>query len=179
MENNRLSILVDGHSSSSGFMTAVERTVPDLQLAEALGFEQPLNIRKLIRRHHEALEAMGVLSKLEKTSDERGGRPTTEYHLTRPQAAFIIGKARTKRAVSLAILMAEVFAMFTEGRLVAVDDAAATDLQAAVGREVIRQGIIAAEEREARADAFAAMKRGRCRGRRKPPSLTYAAAASW
>jgi len=179
MENNRLSIMEDCHSTSSGFVTSAERTIPDLQLAEALGFEQPLNIRKLIKRHQEALEAMGVLSRLEKTSDKRGGRPTVEYHLTCPQAAFIIGKARTKRAVSLAILMAEVFAMFTEGRLVAVDNAAATDLQAAVGRQVIRQGIIAAEEREARAEAFSAMKRGRCRGRRKPPNLTYAAAASW
>lgn len=179
MESNELSIRAGRHSTSSGFMTAAEKTVPDLQLAEALGFEQPLNIRKLIKRHQEALEAMGVLSRLEKTSDKRGGRPTVEYHLTCPQAAFIIGKARTKRAVSLAILMAEVFAMFTEGRLVAVDNAAATDLQAAVGRQVIRQGIIAAEEREARADAFAAMKRSRCRGWRKPSSLTYAEATSW
>ncbi len=54
------------------------------------------------------------------------GRVTlvTEYHLNRAQAAFIIAKAGTKRAESLAAMMAEVFAMFYEASSLAVDQAA-------------------------------------------------------
>ena len=41
--------------------TIITPTVKDLQLAEALGYERPSNIRNLIKRHATSLEAMGSL----------------------------------------------------------------------------------------------------------------------
>lgn len=138
-------------------LVAGEKTVVDLALAEALGFERPTNIRKLIRRHRATLEAMGLVLQSEAPIRSGKGRVSlvTEYHLNRAQAAFIIAKAGTKRAESLAAMMAEVFAMFDEGKLVAVDQAAAEELEAVRAREARRRH---EEEREARSEAFAFLR---------------------
>ena len=142
-----------------------EPTIPDLRLAEALGYERPADIRPLIKRHAQALDAMGVLRTMRKTSGANGGRPTTEYHLSRAQASFIIAKAKTKRADSLAILMAEVFAMFTEEQLAPVDDTAALALQAAEDCERERRRLIHEEEKLGRFTALKTLNRGRKRAR--------------
>lgn len=127
--------------SAADALTFSEATVQDLQLAKALGFERPTNIRNLIRRHLPNLKAMGLVLQREASIVSGKGRigTVTEYHLNKAQAAFIIAKAKTKRAESLAILMAEVFAMFTERQLVPVDDRAAKALQAAEEREKRRR----------------------------------------
>ncbi|CAO3418958.1 hypothetical protein [Azospirillum doebereinerae] len=93
------------------------------------------------------------------------GRITTvtEYHLSRAQTAYIVGKAKTKRAVSMAVLMAEVVAMFTEGRLVAVDQSAADELQGIGDRERERRRLIHEEDKQARYIALKGMNRGRKR----------------
>lgn len=135
----------------------------DLALAGALGYERPTDIRKLIKRHAVMLEAMGSLRQHGAliVAGKGAQRPVTEYHLSKAQAAFIIAKAGTKRADSLAASIAEVFAMVSDGQLAPVDDQAAAELQASVAREKARQRAIHEEEQEARSDAFAMLGRGR------------------
>lgn len=149
-----------------------EPTVQDLALAKSLGYERPTTIRKLIKRHSASLEAMGSLR-------HRGAmivvgkgaqRSVTEYHLTKAQAAFIIAKAGTKRADSLAIAIAEVFAMALDAKLVPTNREALAELEAISGRQAERRKAIREEEREARSDAFALLGRGHTRRPRKGAS---------
>lgn len=146
-----------------------EPTIQDLDLAKALGYERPTDIRKLVKRHLPMLEAMGLVRQRGAPIVSGKGRVTevTEYHLTRAQAAFIIAKAGTKRADSLAVSIAEVFAMAAKARLAPADDTAAAELQAVGQRQEARLAAIVAEEREARSDAFVLLGRGRSRSRRR------------
>ncbi|KFC68886.1 hypothetical protein FG93_03508 [Bosea sp. LC85] len=143
-----------------------EPTIPDLKLASALGYERLTDIRKLIKRHQPLLEAMGSLRQhgVMIVVGKGAQRAVTEYHLTRPQAAFIIAKAGTKRANSLAVSIAEIFDMVVAGRLAPVDDAAAAELGAVQDRLEARLAAINDEERGARSDAFAMLGRGRSYG---------------
>lgn len=63
-----------------------EPRIHDLLLAERLGFEHPLNIRNLIKRNIDKLLKFGVLSTVEKTSGELGGRPTFAYYPNQKQS---------------------------------------------------------------------------------------------
>lgn len=146
-----------------------EPTVQDLRFAELLGYERPSNIRNLIKRHLPTLEAMGLVLQREAPIVSGKGRTTigTEYHLNRAQAAFIIAKAGTKRADSLTVKMAEIFALFTEGRLVAVDEVSAEEVAAIEARESARSRAIFEEEREARDWGFALLRSGGSRKRRR------------
>ncbi|MBN9433482.1 MAG: hypothetical protein J0I45_13705 [Bosea sp.] len=141
--------------------TAAAATIVDIQLAKVLGYGRPTNIRLLIKRHLPMLEAMGLVHQREAPTVSGKGRVSTvtEYYLNRAQAAFIIAKSGTKHADSLTVKMAEVFALFTGGGVVAVDQAAAVQLAGIEARETERRGLIAAEEREGRDAAFAIMKR--------------------
>lgn len=109
-----------------------ETTVRDVVLSERLGYSKPADIRKLIKRHASALEAMGTLRQSGVMIEGGNGakREATEYSLNRAQAAFIIGKARTPEATNLAIVIAELFAMHCENKLAPVDSAAAAELEA-------------------------------------------------
>lgn len=140
-----------------------EPTIRDLDLANALGYERPTDIRKLVKRHQPLLEAMGSLRQRGAMilAGKGAQRSVTEYHLTRAQAAFIIAKASTKRAGSLAVTIAEIFDMAAAGRLVPVDEAAAAELGAVTERQDARLAAIVEEERDARSDAFAILGRGR------------------
>jgi len=94
-----------------------EPRIADLRLAETLGFAQPVNIRKLIRQHQEALGRFGeVISAAEKTS-EKGGRPGKGYWLNKRQALYLCTKSETERATEATIAMVEVFDAYTAGRL--------------------------------------------------------------
>jgi hypothetical protein len=64
---------------------ATEPTQRDLDLAEALGFEFPKQIRKLVRRN---INELGVIATVAITSgkESKGGPPATEYHLNERQA---------------------------------------------------------------------------------------------
>lgn len=77
-----------------------DKTVPDLHLAEALGYERPTNIRALIKRHLPMLEAMGSLHQREAMVEAGKGarRSVTEYHLNRAQTAFLVAKSGTNQA---------------------------------------------------------------------------------
>lgn len=146
-----------------------EPTIQDLDLANALGYERPTNIRNLIKRHEASLVAMGSLLHGEAmiVAGKGAQRSVTEYRLTKAQAAFIIAKAGTKRADSLAVSIAEIFAMAADGRLAPVDNAASAELGAVQERLESRLAAIVAEEQEARSNAFALLDRGRNRRRRR------------
>lgn len=134
-----------------------EATVQDLKLAAALGFGRLTDIRKLIKRHLPMLEVMGLVRHRGVPIVSGKGRTSivTEYHLTKAQTAFITAKAGTKKADSLTVLMAETFAMVSDGKLVAVDVDAAKELAAAQAREARRRY---EEERDARSEAFAFLR---------------------
>lgn len=146
-----------------------EPIVQDLALANVLGYERPTTIRKLIKRHAASLEAMGSLRHRGAmiVAGKGAQRAVTEYQLTKAQAAFIIAKAGTKRADSLAIAIAEIFAMVLDTKLVPAAGAALEELEAISARAVERQQAIREEEREARSDAFVLLGRGRPRRRRR------------
>jgi hypothetical protein len=111
-------ILTSDHSG-----LPAEPLVPDTVLAERLGYEHARDIRKLIKRNLAALGAMGLVRHHSAPIVSGKGRVqhVTTYSLNRAQAAFLVSKARTKRADSLAIVIAEVFAEFSEGSLIAKD----------------------------------------------------------
>ncbi|MGG3814199.1 hypothetical protein ABEV34_21505 [Methylorubrum rhodesianum] len=95
-----------------------EPRIEDLRLAEALGFSLPRMIRKLIRRHLEALRQFGeVCAKWNKPTD-RGGRPSQTYWLSKRQALYITAKSDTERAALVTVQMVEVFDAVTSGRAV-------------------------------------------------------------
>lgn len=146
-----------------------EPTIHDLDLAKALGYQRPTDIRKLVKRHQPMLEAMGSLRHggVMIVAGKGAQRSVTEYHLTRAQAAFIIAKAGTKRADSLAVSIAEIFAMAADGRLAPVDTTGVAELGAVGQRLETRLTAIVAEEQEARSAAFALLGRGRSRRRRR------------
>lgn len=81
--------------------------IRDIELAKALGYTRPGNIRNLIRRHLPALESIGPL--LSSPATPVG----TEYRLTTAQAAFILAKAGTARADGHLATICEIFAMAT------------------------------------------------------------------
>ena len=87
----------------------------DIALAEALGFENSYNIRKLVRHHKSALERFGeVFSAVEKTS-KRGGRPGKSFYLNERQAVFLCTKSETEKATDIAIEVVEAFVSLRYG----------------------------------------------------------------
>ncbi len=87
---------------------SAEPRIPDLKLAEALGFGRPRDIRQLIERHREALERLGGICGT--VPQIRGrGRPSSEFWLTKKQALFVCTKSETERATDITIMVVEVF----------------------------------------------------------------------
>ena len=152
---------------SDGEALLGERLVDDLRLAEALGYLRLGDIRKLIGRHEAMLEALGGLRHRGVNPDRQGGRPTVAYQLNKAQVAFLAAKSKTAHADNFTAFMAEAFAMVQDGRLVARDAEAASDLQAAAERAAERQREINAEERQARSEALRFLNRGRTRRRKR------------
>lgn len=148
---------------------AAEARVQDLALAERLGYRRTTDIRKLIKRHAPMLEAMGSLRQHAAmiVTGKGAKRSVTEYHLNRAQTAFIIAKAGTKIADSLAVMMAEVFALFSEGKIAPTSDDAEAELAAAAERERTRRRALYEEERDARSEAFKFLNQGRVRHKRR------------
>ncbi|HEX7117323.1 MAG TPA: hypothetical protein VF212_00950 [Longimicrobiales bacterium] len=108
-----------GHASDFDIrLTAVEEEpkIHDLHLAELLGFDYPVNIRKLIRRHAAALADLGLISTVEKRS---GGRPATEFYLNQEQALFIITKSETPNAIALTVALVQRFMAYERGEITA------------------------------------------------------------
>jgi hypothetical protein len=139
--------------------------IPDLTLAESLGYGSPRSIRKLIKRHGGSLLKRGSLVTYYEDTGEKG-RPSTGHLLTLEQALYVITKSETEIADELLFLMIEIVSAFMRGDLLPTDFKTALRLQ-----ESIHQSQLAiarhVEEKEARRDAFEFLNTQRKR-KRKP-----------
>jgi hypothetical protein len=136
----------------------------DTDLAVKLGYDRPTNIRTLINRNLPALETMGTVLQIEASFTSGNGtiKTATEYHLNQAQAVYIISKAGTDEAASMAIVIAEVFALFANGGLVA----SSAQAEAAVAGVFERYGGRSEAQREhlsARREAFKVLSRRNAR----------------
>lgn len=86
-----------------------EPRILDTDLATRLGFSQPRDIRKLIKRWEADLARMGVCATVAQTSGAQGGRPTEAFYLNRKQAIFITAKSDTADATDITIEIIERF----------------------------------------------------------------------
>lgn len=86
-----------------------EPRILDIRLADALGFAQARDIRKLIERHRKALERFGVICATVAQTSPKGGRPARQNWLNKRQALFLCTKSETDRATEITIRIVEVF----------------------------------------------------------------------
>jgi anti-repressor protein len=98
-----------------------EPRIRDLRLAEILGYEHPLNIRRLISRNEAKLLKYGVLSTVERTSGPMGGAPTKEYHLNQGQAIRIVTLSETDKADDATKQVIDIFIAYQRGAPVQED----------------------------------------------------------
>ena len=96
-----------------------ELRILDTDLAARLGFAEPAQIRKLIKRHEVSLVQMGVISTVEITSGVKGGRPGVAYCLNRKQAIFVAAKSETVTATDITIEIIERFDAYERGEITA------------------------------------------------------------
>lgn len=115
-------------------LTAIdgEPRARDLDIAERLGFSNPLMIRKLIERHAEGLSHFGVISTVEKTSGKKGGRPANEFWLNEAQSLYITAKSETDKANLVLEMLISVFVAWRRGHLPTVDQNALARQMAAI-----------------------------------------------
>lgn len=90
-----------------------EARIRDLDLARVLEFTDPHMIRRLIRRHVDS----GRIHPLSVTVTETGGRPGTEYWLTKREALWITAHSGTKKSEDMLQEVINVFVLAEEGKL--------------------------------------------------------------
>lgn len=128
-----------------------EAIVQDLQLAKALGYKRPSNIRNLIKRNLAVLETLGIIASRKAMIETGKGahREVEEFHLNRKQAAFIAARSNTKRGAVATAYMVEVEALFHGGHLAVVDTPEAqAALKAAEERDRERRRALMREEKD-------------------------------
>jgi predicted DNA-binding transcriptional regulator AlpA len=89
-----------------------EPRIRDIDLATRLGFDRPRDIRKLIERHGDALDALGPRATVARVIN--GGK-ANEYYLNRKQAVFITAKSETAEATDITIEIIERFDAYERG----------------------------------------------------------------
>ena len=109
-----LPVVCDGVGYSL-FARADKPLARDLEVAGWLGYENPYNIRRLIRERQDDLGE--VFSLEEKTPSPLGGRPGTTYYLTEEQVLFLAAKSETPNAVAVLKQMIAVFLAAKRGLL--------------------------------------------------------------
>lgn len=102
-----------------------EPRIRDLRLAGALGFENPVNIRKLIRANENELRRYGeFFSEAEKNTDPMGrGRPGVCYLLTQGQALLLCMFSRAPKAPDVRQQLIEVYIAWRQGHVFLQTDA--------------------------------------------------------
>lgn len=145
---------------------AGEVRILDITLAHQLGYERPRDIRNLIKRHTEELEALGRFASIRANPGPRGGRPATAFYLNRDQSLMLTVLSDTKLAGVERIRVIQVFSEYERRNLKAVYADTADRLVSydAQREERIRQY---REEKEARADALRFISQGRKRSKRR------------
>jgi len=78
-----------------------ELRIPDLVLADRLGMADPHKIRDLIKANWDEIESFAPVSARRAETSPRGGRPSTEYLLTEPQAICVAQLSRAPRAAEV------------------------------------------------------------------------------
>jgi hypothetical protein len=108
-------VVVDLHGIKwTLYKGAGEHTIRDLDWAERLKYDRPRNIRNLIKRMAEAGKLGQVVCfTVEQTPGSAGGRPATEYYLTKAQALKVAAKSETAFADELLDQMIQVFLVAT------------------------------------------------------------------
>lgn len=106
--------------------------VLDLKIAERLEFERPRDIRKLIERNLERLSRRGEVCAIMAQTTDIGGRPGTEFWLTKWQAIKICMWSEAPKADTVQDEIADVFDAYTDGKLVPPN-------QAPVSNDVLRE----------------------------------------
>jgi hypothetical protein len=91
-----------------------EPRIMDLRLGEFLGFAQPVNIKKLIRKHIVALEKIATVSAVETV---KRGQKSTSYYLNKKQAIYICIKSETELATEKTLEIVEIYDAYTQGKL--------------------------------------------------------------
>lgn len=95
-----------------------EPLLHDLRLAERLGYAQPRDIRKLIKRNRKKLERYGRLRQHGATSHEgSGAREVDEYWLNKRQSIRLTTLAETQFAEEATAEIIEVYMAWHEGKL--------------------------------------------------------------
>jgi hypothetical protein len=89
--------------------------IRDIDWAERLGYANPIDIRKLIRRLANA-GRLGVIATVAKTSNS-GGRPATEFYLTEAQALKVAARSETEFADAVLDELIRVYMAFRAGQL--------------------------------------------------------------
>jgi len=95
-----------------------EPRVLDLRVAEALEFDRPRDIRKLIERNSDELAAYGGLRHDGANPKPQGGRPGVEYWLNEAQAILICMRSDAPRAADVRTEIIAVFQAWRHGKLV-------------------------------------------------------------
>lgn len=91
-----------------------ELRILDVNLAERLGFAQPRDIRKLIKRYGAELDRMGQRATVARRP-EKGGTATIETYLNKKQAIFITAKSETPEATDITIEIIHKFDAYEQG----------------------------------------------------------------
>lgn len=91
-----------------------ELRILDVNLADRLGFAQPRDIRKLIKRYGAELDRMGRRATVARRP-ETGGHPTIETYLNKKQAIFITAKSETPEATDITIEIIHKFDAYEQG----------------------------------------------------------------
>lgn len=99
-----------------------EPRVLDLDLAAWLDFALPRQIRELIARNRDELEAYGGLSCRATNPGNQGGRPGRAYYLNEGQALVICALSRTAKAATVRKALIDVFMAYRSGKLVHVKE---------------------------------------------------------
>lgn len=98
-----------------------EPRVHDLRIGEVLGFQRPINVRKLVRRHHKEIRRHGELSFQSGNSISGKGRvmASEEFYLNEAQALVVCMHAQTPQAVEVRAQIINVFLAYRHGKLTA------------------------------------------------------------
>lgn len=102
-------------SSNPLVLTPIEGDprIHDLQLAECLGFSQPRDIRKIIKRNAAKLLSFGTCATVSRVTIT--GQPSEEFYLNQKQAIFICMKSETEKAFDVQADIVRVYDAYLSG----------------------------------------------------------------
>ncbi|MER8924304.1 hypothetical protein [Mesorhizobium sp. M0859] len=97
-----------------------EPRIRDVDLAVWLGFNRPVDIRELVARNRDELDAYGSFPCRTENPGKQGGRPGKAYYLNEGQALVICALSRTLQAAQVRKALIDVFMAYRAGKVVHV-----------------------------------------------------------